>query len=264
MALVKQVRRLAVEETTPTEASVKGIVKGVGESLVWHTPESLHQLRTVLRVKVGMPLQAVCFTHRCLYEVRLTEVAHKQVMATIESVAHMPTPSATAPRLFASLLKEQAWDTLLQQATELGVAEIYPVQSQHTTPLVGDVGKKLARWREIVLRASLQCERSTLPVIHPPCSLPEAVASLPTLPTLEASLLQPLALVERSAHLPALQACLLANATPAFFIGPEGGWTTDEVVLFQTAGVPCYHVGDAVLKAETAALVALSLWYASV
>ncbi|MFM7390565.1 MAG: RsmE family RNA methyltransferase [Vampirovibrionales bacterium] len=261
MALVKQVRRLAVEEPPPTEEAQP---KQVGETLHWHTQESLHQLRTVLRVKVGMPLQAVCFTHRCVYEVMLSEVDHKQVTATIETVTHLPAPSATAPRLFACLLKEQAWDTLLQQATELGVADIIPVMSQHTTPLVGDVTKKLARWREIVLRASLQCERSTLPVIHDPIPLAEAVATVFThlTPTpAEPSPIQAVALVERSAQLPALRECLLANATPAFFIGPEGGWTVEEVGLFQTAGVQCCHVGAAVLKAETAAMVALSVCY---
>ena len=47
---------------------------------------------------------------------------------------------------------------------------------------------------------------------------------------------------------------------PAFFIGPEGGWTEKEQALFQEAKAFSWHLGTTILRAETAAMTALALW----
>jgi 16S rRNA (uracil1498-N3)-methyltransferase len=194
-------------------------------------------------------------------------VTHKQVVGVVTALLE-PPPSTTvnvssAPILCCALLKEQAWDAVLQAAAELGVSEVQPVLTEHSQSLQGDRGKKQQRWQDILLRASLQCERLSLPLLNAPRPLQEVVATVAQAEKSVGS--HPrvsLVLVERLQGLASLLPTLQSHATvqPVLFVGPEGGWTSEEVAYLQNVGVTACHLGESILKAETAVTVALGAW----
>lgn len=143
-------------------------------------------------------------------------------------------------------------DTVMQKATELGVHAIQPVYTRRTVvrldPERGE--NRLQHWQRVVISACEQCGRSTVPVVHPPLHLADAVAALPGEmarlqldPVGEASLAQ-----------------LVGDASAvALAIGPEGGFTPDERALLARAGFGALRLGPRILRTETAPLAALSI-----
>ena len=149
-------------------------------------------------------------------------------------------------RLALALTRGSRMDFAIQKGVELGVASIAPLVCAHSVASAKNAEsaiKKTLRWREISIHACEQCGRSVIPPIDPPLPFfswlatpvngsrfilhPTASWSLATV-TLEGS-----------------EACLL--------IGPEGGFTDEEVVSAQQNGCAGVHLGPRILRSETAA-----------
>ncbi len=156
--------------------------------------------------------------------------------------------------LAAALIKPSKFDWILQKATELGVQEIIPLNTQRSD--VGTGGNKTAnrmqRWERIVMEASKQCRRSTLPRIHEPQSFADFLSGKEFASCTRYMLYE--------------QAPNIWNPGTATFsegvvlgIGPEGGWDEGEVELAKTAGYETFSLGPWILRAETAAITAISI-----
>ena len=150
-----------------------------------------------------------------------------------------PTYCALCP----ALIKKDNMDLVLQKATELGVTDIYPIISDHTVH--AHFNKEHAEL--IVQEAAEQCERLTLPIIHPPMKISAVVADLP-----KDCLCY--CLSERDDHSDSLP----KSGKIAFFVGPEGGWSEKEKQLFKNFKSLHFDVG--ILRAETASIAILSCW----
>ena len=143
--------------------------------------------------------------------------------------------------------------TITEKASELGVAQIWPVLTRHT-----DVARvNTERLTANAIEAAEQSERLCVPVIHAPSDLGTVLASWPvTRPLLvcaEAGPAQPIAT--------ALQA--LGQTSAGLLIGPEGGFARSELeMLLALPFVVPVRLGPRVLRAETAAFAALSCWQA--
>jgi len=189
------------------------------------------------------------------------------------AIAHLISP-APAPRsplppivLLAAPPKGNAFDEVVRQAVELGTGWIVPVLSDRG--LVQPSDNKLERWRRIALEATEQCERPDLPVIVPPVPSDRVGDCLADLPFGKDRPWCRWLCVARGGpdHLltVALEAAdpqKFAEHSPAIAIaiGPEGGWSDREKDQFQTNfGFVPVHLGDRILRAATAPLVALSL-----
>jgi 16S rRNA (uracil1498-N3)-methyltransferase len=147
-------------------------------------------------------------------------------------------------------------DWVIQKAAELGVDQIVPVHSRHSVvkPKSDRIAHQRARWERIAHDAAQQSERWTLPVIDDPRDFPVACAQFAATPTRGI-------LAERSDGL-SLAAMLLpvAHEDPiVLFIGPEGGWALEELQLAQEKGYQALTLGPRILRAETAAIAALSI-----
>ncbi|MCP9443464.1 MAG: RsmE family RNA methyltransferase, partial [Nitrospira sp.] len=116
------------------------------------------------------------------------------------------------------------------------------------------LGSQLARWRRIALEAAQQSEQWTVPTIAHPQSLQE-ICSAP-----EPAMVS-LFLVERreGVGLGDIPLPSNANATILLLIGPEGGWTQEEIRMAERAGCKSITLGSSILRAETAALAAISI-----
>ncbi|HEY2469836.1 MAG TPA: RsmE family RNA methyltransferase [Terracidiphilus sp.] len=161
--------------------------------------------------------------------------------------------------LVMSIFKFDHMEWAIEKATELGVAAIVPVIARRTEIyLAQSAMKRVERWRRIAHEASQQSRRSDVPSILDPVRLADRVTSASNNKRLV------LAEQERSTTLRAAlrEAMAVAGAAmPALelAIGPEGGWAQEEEALFDVQGWQAVSLGPRILRAETAAIAALSV-----
>jgi 16S rRNA (uracil1498-N3)-methyltransferase len=151
---------------------------------------------------------------------------------------------------------------MIEKATELGVAAIVPVIAIRTERgLDRAAEKRIERWRRIALEASQQSRRAHLPAVEDAIRFEEAIARGATY----RYVLDEAGGVALANGLPAERS---ADDDVAVLIGPEGGWTEAEREQFAAAGWTRASLGPLILRAETAAIAALSIvgaaWFAEV
>jgi 16S rRNA (uracil1498-N3)-methyltransferase len=219
------------------------------------TDDLLIHLRDSLRIKIG---EIVLFgdgaNHR--YRTEITTVTKHTLTGRILETIIQPTPKAPALILGQALLKGEKMDWVIQKATELGVTEIVPIESRHSVvQLKTDrVDHQLARWQRIALEAAQQSEQWRMPTIARP-------QSFPALLTGRAISTVPLMLTERRDG-KSLQTVALpqdVNGSVLVLIGPEGGWSQEELEVAEQGGVKPITLGPHILRAETAAIAAISI-----
>jgi 16S rRNA (uracil1498-N3)-methyltransferase len=147
-------------------------------------------------------------------------------------------------------------DWAIQKATELGVSKIVPIESRHSVvQLKADrVDNQLARWQRIALEAAQQSEQWQVPTIAKPQPLAAILTSYATGTTT-------LILAERR-EAKSLQTVLLpqdVNGSVLILIGPEGGWSQEEMQIAEQAGIQPITLGPQILRAETASIATISI-----
>ncbi len=149
--------------------------------------------------------------------------------------------------LCQALLKGQKMELILQKATELGVKEIFPVISRNC---VVKKTEKMERWQKIVKEASEQSGRSVIPKIH----------QLESFDSLIKRVKNGIIFWEKNGK-PLNEALKeLRIDEPIFlFVGPEGGFTVEEIKIADERGLQIASLGQRILRAETAAIVSVSI-----
>lgn len=158
--------------------------------------------------------------------------------------------SASAVALVQSIVAPDIMDWIVRKAVELGAAAIAPIRSARSQGLSAEREERRAgHWRQIVVAACEQCGRNRLPGVSAVASFDAWLAAAQ--PVRNTVILDAGARRSLAAH---------AAVSPARFvvIGPEGGFTDDELARAEAAGATRVHAGPRVLRAETAALVALA------
>lgn len=163
-----------------------------------------------------------------------------------------------AIHLLLSIVKFDRFEWALEKATELGVAEIIPLAAARSDkPLVAAAQKRSERWQRILLESAQQSRRLRPPVLRHAATPGKAFAGF------GAAL--KVFLSERS-NAPVLREVLpdIAAGGPipplaALAIGPEGGWTEDEISFALSAGFAEASLGDTILRTETAVIASLSV-----
>jgi 16S rRNA (uracil1498-N3)-methyltransferase len=145
---------------------------------------------------------------------------------------------------------------LVEKATELGVAGLWPVSGERgvVRPSDGMLGK----WRRRAIEALKQSGGAWLPELHSPATLRDVLAAASTHPVRLLADLDPQSpLLTTALDRTVADGRVRTNTgTEAIaFIGPEGGWTSEELALARAAGVVAVSLGPSVLRTETAALV---------
>jgi 16S rRNA (uracil1498-N3)-methyltransferase len=166
-------------------------------------------------------------------------------------------PLAPAPKLtlLLAVFKFDRMEWAIEKCTELGVAQIVPAIARRTDAhLAAAVAKRVERWRRIALHAAEQSRRTAPPEIAAPMKLSDAV-------TLTGSLRIVLSESEQQLQLrDAIESQSAETEEDTILaVGPEGGWTTDELQGFQQAGWISASLGTTILRAETAAIAATAI-----
>jgi len=230
----------------PTPQIEKGMLRVEGNEV--------KHIRRVLRLKAGDEI-IVFDSLGKEYEGTIIEETTSSVVIKIQNIFLSKRDSPLDVTLAQSLLKGEKMDYLIQKATELGVKEIVPFFSSRSVPLLEKSGrlKRHHRWGRIAIEASKQCGRGVVPKIEPLQDYSEMlqIASPGSLRLIlwEREGGQLKEVLERS-----------KEKTRIFFIiGPEGGFSQEEVEEAKRAGFIPVTLGRRILRAETASLCLLSI-----
>ncbi len=218
-----------------------------------------HQIRNVLRLEPGD--QVILLDNSGWeYQVELGEVGRERVVGQILQKSLAASEPRTKITLYQAVLRARAFESVLQKCTEVGVVAFAPVVAARCIiSSLEDIGeKKLERWRRIILEAAEQSRRGRLPILRPALLLRQAWqeasrGGLTIVPWEEAGSRMPAQ--KNSLH------AVLRDAQPTpfsinLFIGPEGGFTPQEIEQGQRYGAIPVTLGARILRAETAGLVA--------
>jgi 16S rRNA (uracil1498-N3)-methyltransferase len=200
----------------------------------------------VLRARVGQEFDVVAGS--AVRRGRITSIAADRINFELgEEVAASRSANIT---LLLAVFKFDRMEWAIEKCTELGVSRIVPVIARRTEPhLAAAASKRAERWRRIALQASEQSRRTTPSEIVAPLKLQEAANLAGALRIVLAESEQRTQLRDAFASPPIEGEILLA-------IGPEGGWSGDELHLFQKSGWITASLGPTILRAETAAIAA--------
>ncbi len=167
-----------------------------------------------------------------------------------------PQESPLALELVQAVPKGERWEWLLEKATELGVTALWPLVSDRTVAQAapGRADAKAARWRQRLVAAAKQCERGRVPSLAAPAPLGALLGALGEPAPGEVRLV----LAERRPEEP-FPAPAAAPRRAILAVGPEGGWTPEELREFRRAGFAPLGLGPRVLRTETAAIAGLAL-----
>jgi 16S rRNA (uracil1498-N3)-methyltransferase len=216
-------------------------------------PAESRHLAVVLRKKPGDEVRLFDGADRS-YRARLESVSPERVSGAVLSEEAGGPALPYRLRLFQGLPKGDKLEFILEKATELGAAEIVPVDTERSVARVPPdrLAAKRARWEKTVLAAAKQCGRKDLPKVSAPLSLDEALALCAPG---ELTLL-PWEGEERLSLKEALRGAVPAPATINVFIGPEGGFSPAEVERARARGALPVTLGPLILRTETAAVAA--------
>jgi len=190
------------------------------------------------------------------YRMRILEATSRSLRAEVlESLPPEPPPEV-AVTLAVGLPKADKMDFILEKATELGCSRVIPFRSSRTIPRPdpGDAGKRLLRWERIALSAAKQCGSGRVPAISPLLSYHDALRSCG-----EAEGKVIFYEGEGRFGLKGVFSRLGKISSVALLIGPEGGFSEDEVLEAEGAGFLRAGLGTRILRVETAAVAALSM-----
>ena len=201
----------------------------------------------VLRARVGQEFDIAAGQRVC--RGRIVTIQNDRVEFELaEEISTNPTLALT---LLLAVFKFDRMEWAIEKCTELGASRIVPVIARRTDAhLAAASAKRVDRWRRLALQASEQSRRATPPEIAAPVKLQEAIS-------LTAGLRIVLSESEQHTHLARILASHQQDVLLA--VGPEGGWTEEELNLFQKSGWVSASLGSSVLRAETAAIAATAI-----
>ena len=208
-----------------------------------------HHVGRVMRRRVG---DAVRLFDGCGHEFDavLSVVDRKCVEVLLGEPVNVTPESPLRVHLGQAISKGDRMDIAIQKSVELGVAEITPLYTERSdVRLKGErEERKWQHWLAVAASACEQCGRATLPVIHPPMAL---AAWLTQREEAMKLMLQPgRSALEEYEHNPEQVALL---------IGPEGGFSEEEITLAANQQFDVLSLGPRILRTETAPIAAMTL-----
>lgn len=220
--------RIYVDAITPPHVTVEG--------------EEFHHAIRVVRARVG---EAVELFDRAGNLAAATVEAIERDRAIIRVDAPLPSRETAHPlHLAMAVIQLEKFELVLQKATELGVHSFIPLVTERVELRPERYSGKAERWQKIVFEAVKQSGRSVVPVIETPAPFAAVVRRAGTK-------------IFFDAGAPPDPATAPAEAT--LFIGPEGGWSDDELALARGEQCLFQRLGPRRLRAETAAIAAVAI-----
>lgn len=209
--------------------------------------QDVHYLRNVLRKKEN---DNVLLFNNIAGEflAKIIEISSKKIVFELLELVQEYKKQEYDVNLIFAPIKQTRIGFLLEKATELGVTNLFPIQTKHS--VVDKIN--LLKWQAYVKEAAEQCGRLDVPNIYPLKNLDQFIAEWPKTKRI-------LLCNEKEENQP------LPNYLPEknsfnIMIGPEGGFSQFEIEMLKTKDfITSVHLGERILRAETAAVTALSM-----
>jgi len=227
--------------------------------------DETHHLTHVLRLTPGdevFVFDGVGREYRCNFRGIRDAIAMLEIAEPLDD----PVESPVQITLVQSLARGEKFDLIVQKATELGVSCIAPLITRYSDVRLDEQQKikRVERWRRISLEAMKQCGRRQLVDIRPPQSIREFVAAADprsnSAGDKDSSVALSLLFSERGGiPIEAAVAGVPIERAILAFVGPEGGWSDDEMDVLTEFGAKAVTLGPRVLRTETAAIVVVAL-----
>jgi 16S rRNA (uracil1498-N3)-methyltransferase len=229
-------RRFIADIWTPTTATLTG--------------DQASHLARVLRAEPGQVYDIVAggFLHRA----EITRASEDEVVFALHE--ELQANAALPLHLLLAVFKFDHFEWAIEKATELGVGRITPVLARRTEKHLAQASpKRVDRWRRIALEAAKQSRRMDVPAVAEPIALKVALEQ-------EAATTRILlSETEQSTTLSESLRTHVGQLEVALAIGPEGGWTPEEMALFTQHTWQHVTLGPRILRAETAAIAAIAI-----
>jgi 16S rRNA (uracil1498-N3)-methyltransferase len=209
-----------------------------------------HHLRDVLRMKPGEVVE-IFDDSGTGYTGEVEFHGSEVLVRKLESISSPESPFHLI--LAAALIKSAKFEWMLQKATELGVDQIIPLKTRLSEIRIPEekIEARRERWQRIIREAAKQCKRSAAPRLQKTLNFADFLAAE------EFSPFSKILFYEKAAE-PWQLSSLISNRI-IVVIGPEGGWEQNEVEQARKAGCQVCGLGPWILRAETAAIAAVSI-----
>lgn len=206
----------------------------------------VRQMSAVLKLKVG---EAVVLSDGQGNDAKgeIIKLDKRQVAIDLDAPRVCHNEPVRNVTLFCAILKRENFEWVVQKATEIGVAKIVPIITERTVKQA----LKMERLRSIAKEAAEQSGRCRVPDIAEPTKLSEALVSSKNQSTYFFHT-SPASVSDLPTFRP-------SDNMLSIYVGPEGGWTDNEVRLAKDFGCKTASLGKLVLRGETAAVCA-SFW----
>ncbi|MEO9601573.1 16S rRNA (uracil(1498)-N(3))-methyltransferase [Parasphingorhabdus sp.] len=212
-----------------------------------------HYLLKVMRIKQGDPIKL--FDDRTgEYLAHVTAQGKRDLLLIVDGKTK---DRETVPDLWlcAAPIKKDRFNWIAEKSTELGIAKIVPVQTERTQ----GQGIKTEKLRAHMIEAAEQCERTALPTLDPLIKLAEMLEQWPA----DRHLFFADERIYESGEGSFRKALVAHDGPAAILIGPEGGFSDSENEMIRALPQSvAVSLGPRILRAETAAIAAISLWMA--
>ena len=176
----------------------------------------------------------------------------------LEKIPSLYQPSARLA-LAMAMIKPARFEWALEKATELGVDEIIPLYTTRSEIRISGekISGRMTRWERIAKEASKQCRRADVPHVRAPLEFRGFLTSE------EYSVKNKILFYEKSDN-QWQPGRMKTGGDTIICIGPEGGWTEEEIESAEKSGCGILSLGPRVLRAETAAIAAISVFQSGI
>jgi 16S rRNA (uracil1498-N3)-methyltransferase len=230
--------------------------ENIQADIVQFPPDTARQMALVLRLQPGEHVIALDGLGM-EYEVELLQVSRAGVQGRVMDRRPARGEPAARITLYLALTQREKFEWMLQKCTEVGAAAFVPViSSRSLVQERGDAAKKLERWGRIVREAAEQSQRGIVPEVREPVRFDAALR--------EGASYHLRLIPWEGEHATGLRQALaglqnISSPTLAVFIGPEGGFSAEEIEAARGTGFQPVTLGKRILRMETAAVVAAAL-----
>jgi 16S rRNA (uracil1498-N3)-methyltransferase len=226
---------------------------------ILHLPEeeTRHAVK-VLRAKIGFSY-ALMDGKGGSAEGVIIDLDNRSCVMEVGEISRESLPQLGLTMIVAPTKKTDRFEWFLEKATEIGVERIYPVFTARSESKI----EKFDRWNKVLISAMKQSKRTWLPELKPAMALIDAVSQISDSPHLAknffvAHCMDAVSLSKKTHVLKAL----VPGESTCIAIGPEGDFTSEEVQEMLNSGAKEITLGDMRLRAETAAIVAVTFFAA--
>jgi 16S rRNA (uracil1498-N3)-methyltransferase len=202
-----------------------------------------------LRMKPGEKI-TVCDGRGNDCDCTISDISGELVTTQVNKVCKSQSEPSVFVTLYQCLPKSDKMELIIQKLTELGISRIVPVNSEFCIAKIsGKEDKKLARWQKIALEAAKQSGRGIVPKIESPINFSQAVKNAPG---------EKIMLYEGGGE-PLRNLVHDTDKEISFFVGPEGGFSVNELELAKVNHVKIATLGPRILRTETAPIAAVTV-----